>query len=320
MKRKQLAPHIHADQPAAERYVYVLLALLPAWLGGLFYFGIRVIALSAVSVLTFFFSDFFSARKMYPEQAFYVDYSSLVSGLLLSLLVPVSTSIWAMFFAALFGSLFVKQAFGGVGTNIFNPALAARAFLEFTFPAQMVAVEGPFAGIWHLESLLTGKPLRETSAVAEATWSNIVSGRLTGMVGTTSIVLVLIGLLILIERRMFRFETTLAYLITLIIGYIPCYIHSLRPDMFLAWMAYGGLALIGVFALNDCTTTPMSAKGKAFFGCGAGVLTVLLYRFGNSTYAMVFPVLMMNMTTPIFDHYFRPQAFSKSSWYREVKS
>lgn len=317
MKRKQLAPHIHADQPAAERYVYVCLALLPVWIGGLFYYGIRVIALSLVSVMTFFLTDFFSTRKMYPEQAFYVDYSSLVSGLLLSLLVPVSTSIWAIFLAALFGSLLVKQAFGGAGSNIFNPALAARAMLEFVFPAQMTVTEAPFDGVWHITSLLSGKPAVETSAVADMSWSSILSGRLPGMIGTTTIVLALFGMVILIERRLFRFEAPLAYFITLAVGYVPCYAHSLSPSHFVSWVACGGLVLVGVFMLNDCTTTPMSVQGKLLFGFGTGVLTLLMYRFGNSTYAMIFPVLMMNMMTPILDHYFRPQAFSKSSWYRE---
>ena len=270
--------------------------------------------------LTFFFADFLSTRKLYPEHAFYVDYSSLVSGLLLSLLVPVSTSVWAVFLAALFGSLLIKQAFGGVGTNIFNPALAARAFLEFVFPTQMIAVESPFEGMWHVTSLLSGKPAVATPSVADFSWSNILSGTLSGMIGTTTILLALFGMFILIERRLFHFEAPLAYFATLIVGYIPCYIHVISLRHFVSWLACGGLVLIGVFMLNDCTTLPISRKGRAIFGCGTGILTLMLYRFGNSTYAMVFPVLMMNMTTPIFDRYIRPQAFSKSSWFKEVKS
>lgn len=320
MKRKQLAPHIHADQPAAERYIYVCLALLPAWIAGVFYYGFRVLVLSAVSILTFFFSDYLSTRKLYPEQAFYVDYSSIVSGLLLTLLVPVSTSVWAIFLAALFGSLLIKQAFGGVGTNIFNPALASRMFLEFAFPSQMTVVEGPFDGLWHVTSLLTGKPAVDTPSLPDLSWSHILSGRIPSMIGTATTALILLGMVILIERRLFHFEASLAYFATLIIGYIPCYIHSLGLRHFVSWITCGGLVLIGVFMLNDCTTMPLSRRGRAFFGCGTGILTLLMYRFGNSTYAMIFPVLMMNMTTPIFDRYIRPQAFSKSSWYREVKS
>jgi len=320
MKRKQLAPHIHADQPASVRYIYVLLALLPAWIGAVFYYGIRVVVLSVVSMGCFFLSDYIVSRRMYPEQSYYVDLSSLISGLLLVLMVPASTSVWAVLLAALFGSLLVKQAFGGVGTNILNPALASRAFLEFTFPVQMTAVEAPFSGLWHLSSLLNGKPAAQmVSTETSVPWMHILSGRITGMAGVTSIVLLLIGLLILLERRLFRFEAPAGYFLVLIFGYVPFYWDALRFDTFFVWLCTGGLLLVGIFMLNDYSTIPMDPKGRFLFGLIAGLLTLVMYRFGNSTYAMVFPVLMMNMTTPIFDHYLRPRAFSKPSWYREVE-
>ncbi|MBO4687869.1 MAG: RnfABCDGE type electron transport complex subunit D [Clostridiales bacterium] len=319
MKRKQLAPHIHADQPAAERYIYVLLALLPAWIGAVFYYGIRVAILSILSMGCFFGVDFLVSRRMYPEQSYYVDLSSLVSGLLLVLMVPASTSVWAILLASLFGSLLVKQAFGGVGTNILNPALASRAFLEVTFPIQMKAVEAPFSGLWHLSSLLNGKPAEQAvSAEQSVSWMHILSGRLCGMAGVTSIVLLLLGLLILIERRLFRFEAPVGYFLVLVFGYIPFYWDSLRFDTFFVWLCTGGLLLVGICMLNDYSTIPMDPLGRFMFGLAAGLLTLVLYRFGNSSYAMIFPVLMMNMTTPIFDHYLRPRAFSKTSWYREV--
>lgn len=321
MKRKQLAPHIHADQPAAERYIYVLLALLPAFLGAVFYYGIRVLILSAVSMFCFFMSDYFISSKLYPEMPFHVDYSSLVSGFLLALMVPASTPVWAMIIAVLFGSVLVKQAFGGAGANIFNPALASRAFLEFAFPTQMIAQEVPFKGLWNLSTLWTGKP-SASSTIAYATstkWLDIFSGRLPGMAGVTSIVLLLLGLLILLERKLFRFEAPLGYFLAIVFGYVPFYWDAMRFDLFFAWLSVGGILLIGIFALNDCTTLPLDPRGRFIFGLGAGLLTLILYRFGNSSYAMIFPVLMMNMTTPIFDRYLRPRVFSKTAWHREVE-
>ena len=320
MKRKQLAPHIHADQPAAERYLYVLVALLPAFLGAVFYYGIRVLILAAVSMFCFFMSDYLISEKLYPELPFHVDYSSLVSGLLLVLMVPASTSAWAVAMAALFGSVLVKQAFGGAGANVFNPALGARAFLEFACPAQMVAAENPFQGLWNLTTLWTGKPGTITPASSEGVrFVDIFSGRLVGMAGVTSIVLLLLGFLILLERRLIRFEAPLAYFATLVVGYVPFFWDHLNFHEFFYWVSVGGILLIGIFALNDCTTTPMDPKGRIVFGFGAGLLTLILYRFGNSSYAMIFPVLMMNMTTPIFDRYLRPRVFSKASWFREVE-
>ena len=320
MKRKQLAPHIHADQPAAERYLYVLVALLPAFLGAVFYYGIRILILAAVSMFCFFMSDYLISEKLYPELPFHVDYSSLVSGLLLVLMVPSSTSLWAIAMAALFGSVLVKQAFGGAGSNVFNPALAARAFLEFACPVQMVASEKPFAGLWDLSTLWTGKPKTIAAVPASsARFVDIFSGRIVGMAGVTSIVLLLLGFLILLERKLFRPEAPLAYFLTIVFGYVPFYWDHLNFHQFFSWLAVGGILLIGIFALNDCTTTPMDPRGRIIFGFGAGLLTMLLYRFGNSSYAMVFPVLMMNMTTPIFNRYLRPRVFSKASWFREVE-
>ncbi|MBP5417843.1 MAG: RnfABCDGE type electron transport complex subunit D [Clostridiales bacterium] len=321
MKRKQLAPHIHADQSAAERYLYVLVALLPAFFGAVFYFGVRVLILAAVSMFCFFVSDYLIFEKLYPELPFHVDYSSLVSGLLLVLMIPASTSFWAVILAALFGSVLVKQAFGGAGTNVFNPAFAARAFLEFACPLQMTAKELPFKGLWNFSSLLTGKPGKGAVAtqLPSLNWLDILSGRMVGMAGVTSIVLLFFGLLILMERKLIRYEISIAYFATIVIGYIPFYWDQLRFYQFFTWMSLGGIMLVGIFALNDCTTTPMDPKGRIVFGFGTGVLTLVLYRFANSSYAMVFPILMMNMTTPIFDRYIRPRVFSKASWFREVK-
>lgn len=321
MKRKQLAPHIHADQPAAERYLYVLVALLPAFLGAVFYYGVRVLILAAISMFCFFMSDYLIFEKLYPERPFHADYSSLVSGLLLVLMVPASTTFWAVILAALFGSVLVKQAFGGAGSNVFNPALAARAFLEFACPLQMTAKEVPFKNLWNLSSLWTGKPGNDAveTTLSSVKWLDVLSGRMVGMAGVTSILLLFFGLLILMERRLIRYEATLAYFATIIVGYFPFYWNDLGFYQFFSWMSLGGIMLIGIFALNDCTTTPIDPRGRMIFGFGAGILTLVLYRFGSSSYAMIFPVLMMNLTTPIFDRYLRPRVFSKSSWFREVE-
>lgn len=320
MKRKQLAPHIHANQPASERYMYVLLAMLPVLVSGVFYNGLRVLFLLAVSCLVFFFSDYLSARTMYPEQISHVDYSSLVSGAMLVLLVPVSTSVWAVAIAALFGSLLVKQAFGGAGCNIFNPAFAARAFLQIAFPAQMVASEMPQENFWSWTSLLTGHVAEDAvMAGGDVELLDVLSGRLCGMIGTTSLVLLILCGVILAERKLFRFEAPLTYFAVIAIGYIPFFWTHAGVIQFLLWMVQGGIPFVAIFALNDCTTTPLGPKARLVFGGVCGFLTLLLYRFAGSVVAMVYPILIMNLLTPVFDYYFRPRAFSKSNWYKEVQ-
>lgn len=319
MKRKQLAPHIHADQPAAERYMYVLVALLPIVIGAVFYYGIRVLLLTAVSCSVFFFCDYLSSKKMYPESPFHADYSSLVSGVILVMLVPVSSAFWAVALAAAFSSLLVKQAFGGVGRNIFNPALAARAFLQIAFPAQMVAVEQPMEHFWGLRSLLTGKALASSALVsADVGTLDVISGRICGMVGTTSLVLIAIGAVILFERKLFSVYAPVSFFLVIVLGYIPFNWTSVGLMEFFLWCIRGGVLFIAVFPLHDCTTMPMDKWAQCLFGGGAGLLTLILYRFGNASYAMIYPVLMMNALTPVFDYYIRPRAFSKASWFREV--
>jgi len=319
MKRKQLAPHIHAERTAVERYMYVLLALLPILIGAVFYYGIRVLVLTAVSCSVFFVSDYLSCRALYPEMPSHADYSSLVSGVILAMLVPVSASFWAVALAALFASLLVKQAFGGAGRNIFNPALAARAFLQIAFPAQMVASEQPLTGFWNFSSLFTGKASAGPWITADTTTLDIVSGRITGMAGTTCLILIAIGACILIERKMFSVYAPVAFFAVIIAGYIPFNWANAGISDFFLWIIQGGILFIGVFALHDCTTMPMDKWAQCLFGGGAGLLTLILYRFGNASYAMIYPVLMMNALTPVFDYYVRPRAFSKASWYREVE-
>lgn len=320
MKRKQLAPHIHANQPASERYMYVLLALLPILIGAVFYYGIRVLILVAVSCAVFFLCDFFCTQKLYPELPLHVDYSSLVSGVILAMLVPVSASFWAVALAAAFSALLVKQAFGGAGRNIFNPALAARAFLQIAFPTQMVASEQPMENFWKIGSLLTGNAVPSSAFSASGVGTlDVISGRICGMVGTTSLVLIVIGALILFERKLFSVYAPFSYFAVILLGYIPFNWSSVNVMDFFLWFIRGGILFVGVFALHDCTTVPMDKRAQCLFGGGAGLLTLILYRFGNASYAMVYPVLMMNALTPVFDYYFRPRAFSKSSWYREVE-
>ncbi|MBR3058147.1 MAG: RnfABCDGE type electron transport complex subunit D [Clostridiales bacterium] len=321
MKRKQLAPHIHADRPIVERYAYVLLALLPILIGALFYYGIRVLVLSFVSCGVFFLCDYLSSKNMYPEMPFHVDYSSLVSGLILAMLVPVSTSVWAMAIAAAFGSLLVKQALGGVGRNLFNPALAARAFLQIAFPMQMVAQEPPLENFWGFSSLFTGKAIVSNGAITQVNVDilDIVSGRVIGMVGTTSLILIALGAVIMIERKLFSIYAPAAFFAVILIGYVPFNWAGAGFEEFLIWMIRGGILFVGVFALQDCTTLPMDKWARCLFGGGAGLLTLILYRFGNASYAMIYPVLLMNILTPVFDYYIRPRAFSKTSWFREVE-
>ncbi|HOO61934.1 MAG TPA: RnfABCDGE type electron transport complex subunit D [Bacillota bacterium] len=317
MIQKQLAPHIHASQNASERYLNMCVALMPCIVSAIFYYGIRAIILLAVGALSFFTSDYLFAKYLRKETMEQYDQSSFVSGILLVLMVPASTSIWALLVGILFASFFGKQCFGGVGCNVFNPALLGRAFLELFFPNQMTPVEYP--GIFSLrtDTLLTGATSNVVTDQSASTIMETLSGRYSGMMGVASIVLIGLSIVYLLVRKLYKPEAPLAYLFVVVLGYFPACWGQFSFEHFLFWLTSGGFVFIAAFALSDCTTMPICKSGRIVFGVGAGILAVFLNRFTYPVLGMVFPVLMMNMITPIFDFYIRPRVFGKQQWYEK---
>lgn len=316
---KKFAPHIHCDRSAPQIYLDVLVALLPCCAAAVYYYGIRALILLFWSVTLFVFSDHFFSnyfRKGKP----YFDVSSIVSGIILVLLLPPTVSIWTLSAGILFSSVIIKQVFGGPGSNIFNPALAGRAFLAIAFSAQTSVYAAPLTGRLVGESLITG-PVGAVGVVSSVGESisysllEILSGNVPGAMGITGAVFALMGGLYLVTRGLLKIHAPLAYLLTIIAGYWLFFIGRSSFSGIASLLLTSGVSFCAVFSLSDYSTTPTSRTGRAIFGIGAGILALLFFAFGNVLFAIVFPVLIMNGATPILEFYIRPRVFAKKVWY-----
>jgi electron transport complex protein RnfD len=240
--------------------------------------------------------------------------SPLVSGAILAMFLPPNTPIWMLILGVFFSCILTKQCFGGLGSNLFNPALAAKAFLTLMFPQTMSSFSDPILSRWQFDSLLYG-PSSETSLTQLPSTTGLfefMSGRYAGNIGTTCTIAILLGAVYLILIGLMRIQAPLTYLGVLCGGYFllndPAFFSV---EGMLRMLLTDGFLFVAVFAMSDYSTTPTTSVGRLIFGAGSGFLTILLLGLGNPLHAVVFPVLFMNATTPILDLYFRPRLFAR---------
>ena len=319
MIRKFPAPHIRKEQNGELIFPHVLIALAPCYVAAVYYYGIRALFLIAFGMITFTVSDFLCVR-FFRKEIYVWDAGSLVSGAILTLILPPTISIWTLLIGVLFASVIVKQCFGGLGSNLFNPALAASAFLSIAFPTQVSTYAEPISSRFVFSSLLTGPVDAISSATPTMTGGEtgifeLLSGRYSGAMGETCTILILISGVYLVRQGILRVQAPIAYLAVVFAGY--WLVSGAGASLNGAWVSIitGGVIFGAVFAMGDYTTTPVSRLGRIFFGIGAGLLTLLIQRFGNPSFAVGFSILAMNLVTPILDLYIRPRVFSKPVWH-----
>ena len=320
--RKLPAPHIHKDLGISMIYPHVLVALLPTAIAGVYYYGIRALLLVLCGMASCAVFDFLFVRYIRKEKYVW-EASSLVSGAILALLFPPTVPVWILIFGAFFSTILVKQCFGGLGSNLFNPAFAARAFLSLAFPTLTAVYTEPTASRWEVLSLLFGPQQTETvanSGGAGAGVLELLSGRFAGEIGTTCVFALLIGAVYLFSIGILRPQAPLFYFGVLCILFLlfPG-AQGLSLGYLIRSLAVGGVLFAGVFALNDYSTTPTTPLGRSVFGVGAGLLTFLLCRITTIAVSVSFAILVMNAVTPILDFYIRPRIFGSPSWFRTPK-
>ena len=318
MIKKYPAPHIHKEMNVSLIYPYVLIALLPCAVAAVYYYGIRSLTLLLAGMIFFVLSDYLFFRVVKHEKYIW-DASGLVSGAILALILPPTVPIWLLLIGVFFASVIVKQCFGGLGSNLLNPALAARAFLSVAFPNIDAVYTEPVLSRWTVQSLLYG-PIDSVSAATP--WGSqkeqifvLLSGRYPGPIGTTCAVAIIIGGIYLVRRGILRLQAPLAYILILGAGYWLSRGTQATPFGMFYWLFTGGVLFAAVFVMGDYTTTPASKYGRLLFGAGAAVLTIILRDYGNPSYAVGFSVLAMNAVTPIIDLYIRPRIYGMPNWF-----
>jgi len=299
------APHVVKPHSVKTMMLDTIIALVPAGIGAVMFFGWYSGLLILTSVVFAVLSELFVniLRKQKPTVT---DLSCIITGLLFAYTLPPRLPLWIAIIGVFVGIVFGKHIYGGLGYNPFNPALVGRAFVHIAFPQQM--------GNFDIEAISSATPLTILKHFPEQISSippikNLIIGNYLGSLGETSVVLLLIGYIYLVLRKHIYPLPTLIYLLTVVI--ITFFVDKTH---FWIYMLTGGLFLGGIFMITDPVTTPVSPKGKLVFAIGCGILTLLIRYWGSYPEGVCFSILLMNILTPLVDQY----TVRKKFGYRKV--
>ncbi len=316
------SPHIHGEFNVRSIMLDVIIALVPAGLAGIFYFGPRSLAVIAVSVLSCVFFELLWTVLM-KKPATIGDLSAVVTGLLLAYNLPPTIPFWMVVLGSLFAIIVVKQFFGGIGQNFMNPALAARAFMLASWAGAMTTWTSP--SLFGTDATTSATPLSFLKTGGKALENmppmhKLFMGDIAGCIGETSACLLLIGGIYLVMRGVIKMRTPLSYIITVAVCmYIFGGGHTFAERMQTAgWhILSGGLILGAIFMATDYTTSPTTPKGQIVMGIGCGLLTCLIRLKGGYPEGVSYSILLMNILTPLIDRYTKPKVFGSGKSKRE---
>ena len=309
------SPHVHSPVTTTTIMRDVLIALIPALIGGMCVFGVRVLMVTLISMAACVFFEWAYCKIMKKPDRIY-DLSAMVTGALLAFVCPPTIPYWCIILGDLFAIVLVKQLFGGIGKNFLNPALAGRAFM-FSWPV--------FMSTWVAPGFQNGAPLFGTPAdivtaatplaamhqgqMPEATALQMFLGNIGGCIGETSALLLLIGFGYLLYRKVLTARIPLAYIGTVAVLAFLFPQGNPRIDWMLAQILSGGLMLGALFMATDYVTSPVTKLGQIIFGIGCGVLTILIRYFGGYNEGVSYAILIMNACVVLLDKVGRPVKF-----------
>ena len=322
------APHIHSGN-SIERLMYdVLLALVPAFLVSVWFFGLGALYVTAVSVICCMSAEYAIQKYLMKQETTLRDGSAMVTGVLLAFNVPTNIPFWILLLGAIFAIGVGKMTFGGLGHNPFNPALAGRVFMLISFPVQMTSWPKPVVSRWNLDMVFnfgdypsyyvdafTGAtPLgvfAEGSGAIPSTLDMLI-GNIGGSMGEVAAIALLLGLVYLLARKVITWHIPVSIIATtaLFTGilWIADPIYNATPVFHLLT---GGLLLGAIFMATDYVTSPMSHTGMLVYGIGIGVITVVIRVFGAYPEGISFAILIMNAFVPLINTYIKPARFGK---------
>lgn len=312
------APHAHEGLTIQKVMFKVNLALLPALLLGVLQFGMPALLLAVVTIVVALIAEAI-CKKLNPNtQGELNDGAAILTALILVMSLPPHAPLWLGALGAALAIFFGKQVYGGLGQNLFNPAMLARVVLLISFPVEMTKWIVPSAfydGVWYkmgvdgVTSATTLGGMKEGSHTAFH-WMANVFGNSTGSLGETSAILLVLGGLWLMKEHIFTWHVPVATLLgCLVPGTIMWFF---APDMVpepLAQLTSGGLVMCAFFIATDPVSTPTSNFGKLLFGAGTGFLIWVIRSFGNFPEGVAFSILIMNAVSPLIEQYTRPRMY-----------
>ncbi len=304
------SPHVRAKDSTNRIMAYVILALLPTTLFGIFNFGPKALLLIVLTIASCVGTEWVF-EKIIHKKSTISDLSAVVTGLLLALNLPVTLPWWEAVLGGVFAIAIVKMMFGGLGQNFMNPALGARCFLLIAFAADMTNFQtDTYTGATPLAAMRNGEIINSMDALI---------GRTAGTIGETSTIAILIGAIILILLGVITLAIPASYLITFVIFMLLFGGHGFDMYYIVAQLCSGGIMLGAFFMATDYVTSPITPRGRILFGICCGILTGLFRCFGANAEGVSFAIILSNLLVPMIEKITIPRAFGQVKEKKEGK-
>ena len=308
------SPHIHISESISDLMLDVVIALLPATFMGVYYFGMRAALVILTAIAASMVSEYLY-QKLMKKPVTTKDLSAMVTGLLIGLNMPPLVPLWMVVVGSAFAIVIVKQLYGGLGKNFLNPALAARCFMLAAWAGAMTTTfTEPFMSA---DVISQATPLAILNGTSDSSAPSLVQtflGVTSGSIGETSAMMLLIGGLYLLLKRVISIRIPFSYILTfavLTFFFGDNATMLSQTEFTLLHIFSGGLMLGALFMATDYTTTPTTKKGQIIFGIGCGLLTFVIRRFGGYPEGVSFSILLMNIVTPLIDRFTVPKKFGE---------
>ena len=292
-------PHIFSKNSTPRMMWDVIIALIPAIIASVYFFKTQAAILLSVSVASCVVFEALTQVIM-KRKVRVLDGSAVVTGLLLAMIMPPNLPIWTMILSALIAISLTKELFGGLGSNIFNPALLGRAFLMAAFPAMMTTWVKPIT----LDAVTTATPLGLVKFTHNMNidYKGLFMGNVSGSLGETSALALILGGIYLLLRKTIDWRIPLSYIAS--VGAIGFITNSISPGTYAGGVFHilaGGLLIGAIFMATDPVTSPITKKGRWIFGIGCGLITMIIRLWGGLPEGVMYSILLMNAITPLIN-------------------
>ena len=320
------SPHIHSKTSTRSLMLDVVIALLPSVLVTVLLYGWSAVAILASSVVFCVLLEYLITRYLLKKPSTIGDMSAVVTGIILALNLPPTAPWWVAMIGAIVAIGVTKMTFGGLGQNVFNPAITGRVFLLISFPAIMTTWGGAkgfiggadaVSGATPLgivkEGLMQGQTLQQIFDLHDFSYAQMLFVNIGGSAGEISAIAIIIGFIYLLARKVIRPYITLSILVT--VAVFSGIFWLIDPSQYtdpLFNLLTGGVLLGSVFMATDYVTSPMSDKGGIIFGVGIGIITMLIRYFGSYPEGMSFAILIMNSTVPLINKFCKQKKFGRA--------
>lgn len=314
------SPHVHTDDSVKKIMYRVILALLPAFLWSVFVFGWDAVRVTLIAVVACMATEYLLQRFVLKVTPTITDGSAALTGLLLAFNVPASIPWWIIIMGAFFAIAIAKVSFGGLGANIFNPALAGRVFMLISFPVHMtswpagrgaapdaVTAATPL-GILK-EGINSGTPLSQIQGSLPDSME-LFLGTMGGSLGEISAALLIVGGIFLLWKKIITWHIPVSILVTMLV-YSGIF-WLINPGQYMDPLFHilaGGAILGSVYMATDMVTSPMTRTAQIIYGAGIGIITMSIRLFGAYPEGISFAILIMNAFTPLLNNVVKPQRF-----------